>query len=118
MAILYVIFFFAGASSLAYQIIWIRLFGLIFGGTEISMSVVVAVFMGGLALGSYVIGNYAVTSKNRVRLFGYLEIALGLLAILVFFGIPVSHPLFTRCRLMISIPLRVLRCESSCPRSC
>ena len=93
MAILYVIFFFAGASSLAYQIIWIRLFGLIFGGTEISMSVVVAVFMGGLALGSYVIGNYAVTSKNRVRLFGYLEIALGLLAILVFFGISRFAPI-------------------------
>ncbi|MFC1573928.1 fused MFS/spermidine synthase [Candidatus Latescibacterota bacterium] len=93
MAILYVIFFFAGASSLAYQIIWIRLFGLIFGGTEVSMSVVVAVFMGGLALGSYVIGNYAVTSKNRVRLFGYLEIALGLLAILVFFGISRFAPI-------------------------
>jgi spermidine synthase len=87
MTILLAVFFLSGATALAYQIIWIRLFGLVFGGTVVSMSVVVAAFMAGLALGSRVFGAYAERISNRVRLYGYLELALGALALAVFFGI-------------------------------
>jgi spermidine synthase len=87
MPILLAIFFLSGASALAYQIIWIRLFGLVFGGTVISMSVVVAAFMGGLALGSRFIGRYAEKVGNRVRFYGFLEITLGILSLMVFFCI-------------------------------
>lgn len=87
MGILLVVFFLSGACALAYQIIWIRMFGLVFGGTVVSMSVVVAVFMGGLALGSHIIGKYAERIGNRVRLYGILEIILGLLAVLIYYGI-------------------------------
>jgi len=87
MSILLFVFFLSGACALAYQIIWIRLFGLVFGGTVVSMSVIVAVFMGGLALGSHVIGRYAMRVGNRVRLYGILEIVLGVLAALIPFGI-------------------------------
>ena len=89
MPILLLVFFLSGASALAYQIIWIRLFGLVFGGTVVSMSAVVAVFMGGLALGSHIFGQYAMRVENRVRLYGILEMTLGVLALLVFVGI--SH---------------------------
>lgn len=88
MPILLAVFFLSGASALAYQIIWIRLFGLVFGGTVVSMSVVVAAFMGGLALGSRFIGRYAERVGNRVRLYGFLEITLGILSLMVFFCIP------------------------------
>ncbi len=87
MNILLLVFFLSGACALAYQIIWIRLFGLIFGGTTLSMSVVIAVFMGGLAIGSHVIGKYAAKVSNRVRLYGILEIVLGIVAAVLFFGI-------------------------------
>lgn len=87
MGILLLVFFLSGVCALAYQVIWIRLFGLVFGGTVLSMSVVVAVFMGGLALGSHVIGCYAEKVGNRVRLYGILEIVLGVVATLVLFGI-------------------------------
>ncbi len=83
MPILLFVFFLSGACALAYQIIWIRLFGLVFGGTVVSMSVIIAVFMGGLALGSHVIGRYAVRVGNRVRLYGILEIILGVLAAII-----------------------------------
>lgn len=87
MPVLLTVFFLSGATALAYQIIWIRLFVLVFGGTTISMSVVVAAFMAGLALGSRVFGVYAERIGNRVRLYGLLELTLGVLAIAVFFGI-------------------------------
>ncbi|MCE5251080.1 hypothetical protein LLG96_12760 [bacterium] len=86
-SILLTVFLIAGACSLAYQIIWIRMFGLVFGGTVVSMSVVVGVFMGGLALGSHVFGKIAVRVANRVRMFGFLELGLGTSAILVYFAI-------------------------------
>ena len=84
MAILFLVFFLSGACALAYQIIWIRLLGLVFGGTVISMSVVVAAFMGGLALGSRIIGKYAAQIGNRVRFYGILELILGAIGLLVF----------------------------------
>ena len=87
MAVLFAVFFLSGVSALAYQIIWIRLFGLVFGGTVISMSVVVAAFMAGLALGSRIFGSFAERTGNRVRLYGYLELALGICGATVFFGI-------------------------------
>jgi len=93
MNLLLLVFFLSGACSLAYQIIWIRMFGLIFGGTTISMSIVIAVFMGGLAIGSHVIGKYAAKVSNRVRLYGILEVATGVLAAVLFYGIKYLSPL-------------------------
>ncbi|MCE5252192.1 hypothetical protein LLG96_18475 [bacterium] len=84
MGILLTVFFLSGACALTYQVIWIRLFGLVFGGTVISMSVVVAAFMGGLALGSRLFGKYALKVKNCIRLYGILEIILGVAGLLVF----------------------------------
>ena len=48
----YLIFFISGISGLVYQVIWIRQFGLVFGNTIYSSSIVIGVFMLGLGLGS------------------------------------------------------------------
>ena len=42
----------SGAAALVYESLWMRSFGLIFGGTTSAVAMVLAVFMGGLALGS------------------------------------------------------------------
>ncbi len=60
----YLIFFISGISGLVYQVIWIRQFGLVFGNTIYSSSIVIGVFMLGLGLGSYVIGSF---SDNKYR---------------------------------------------------
>ena len=56
---IYLIFFLSGISGLVYQVIWIRQFGLVFGNTIYSSSIVIGIFMLGLGLGSYVIGSFA-----------------------------------------------------------
>ncbi|MBN1294031.1 MAG: fused MFS/spermidine synthase [Candidatus Latescibacteria bacterium] len=101
MGIIFLVFFLSGACALAYQIIWIRLLGLVFGGTVISMSVVIAAFMGGLAIGSRIIGRYASKIGNLVRFYGILELILGVIGLLVFFGI--SH----LSGLIYSIPIDI-----------
>jgi spermidine synthase len=52
-AILYVVFFLSGATGLVYEVIWVRLTGLVFGNTSLAISTVLGAFMAGLALGSW-----------------------------------------------------------------
>jgi len=49
-SILYVIFFLSGATGLVYEVIWVRLTGLVFGNTSHAISTVLGAFMAGLAL--------------------------------------------------------------------
>ncbi len=49
--------FVSGALALAYEICWIRKGSLLLGTTTLALSTVLAAFFGGLALGSYVIGQ-------------------------------------------------------------
>ena len=43
--------FASGAAGLVYESLWLRSFGLVFGNTTDAVAVVLATFMGGLALG-------------------------------------------------------------------
>src|SRR3989454_7620450 len=82
-SILYVIFFLSGATGLVYEVIWVRLTGLIFGNTSQAISTVLGAFMAGLALGSWKLGKKADRTDNPLRMYGLLEIGIGLSAALV-----------------------------------
>src|SRR5688572_120030 len=68
-ALLYFFFFCSGLSGLIYQVVWVRVFGNVFGNTIYSASIVVAVFMLGLGVGSYVVGAWADGRYARLRSF-------------------------------------------------
>jgi spermidine synthase len=55
--IVHALFFASGVSGLIYQVAWVRAFGLVFGNTMHSASLVTSIFMGGLGLGSYLAGR-------------------------------------------------------------
>ena len=74
-------YFLSGLCGLIYQVVWIRKFCLIFGSTVFAMSVVIAVFFGGLAIGSYLFGKISTSSRNPLRLYATLEVAIGLYAL-------------------------------------
>src|SRR5204862_6169368 len=82
-SILYAIFFLSGATGLVYEVIWVRLTGLVFGNTSHAISTVLGAFMAGLALGSWILGQKADQAKNPLRMYGLLEIGIGLSAALV-----------------------------------
>jgi spermidine synthase len=81
-SILFAVLFFSGVSALIYQIVWIRKFGLVFGVDVFTMATVLSAFMGGLALGSLIFGRLADKVKSPLRLFMFLELGIGLFAIL------------------------------------
>ena len=81
--IFYLIFFLSGASGLVYQLIWVRLTGLVFGNTSHAISVVLGAFMAGLALGSWWLGRMSDRVERPLRFYGILEIGIGISASLV-----------------------------------
>ncbi len=75
-------FLVSGACSLAYEIVWVRQLTLIAGATTPAVSTVLAVFMGGLALGARCFGGRADRSRNPLTLYAGLELGIGLYALL------------------------------------
>ena len=74
-------FFLSGFCGLIYQIVWIRKFSLVFGSTLSAMSVVIAIFFLGLAAGGWIFGRRSVSSGYPVRLYGILELLVGVYAL-------------------------------------
>src|SRR5947208_5705353 len=85
-SLLYLLFFCSGLSGLIYQAVWVRVFGNVFGNTVYSTSLVIAIFMLGLGVGSFVAGawadrHYEQQGHSLIRVYGYFELfiaAMGL----------------------------------------
>jgi len=74
------LFFLTGAAALVYQTVWIRLLARLFGSDAGGMAIVLATYMGGMAIGAWLCGSYARRTTRPVHLFAGLELALGLWA--------------------------------------
>ena len=81
-AIILVLFFFSGISALAYQVIWVKIVGLVFGVAPFAVSTVLSSFMAGLTLGSLYFGRAVDRSRNPLKLFGLMEMGIGVFALL------------------------------------
>ncbi|HYW85229.1 MAG TPA: fused MFS/spermidine synthase, partial [Spirochaetia bacterium] len=81
--IIFLLFFFTGISSLVYQVVWVRMFGLVFGNTLYASSAVLAAFMAGLALGSFLSGRLMEKRKDGLRVYAGLELCIGICGVLM-----------------------------------
>ncbi len=68
--------FFSGASSLILEMVFFRLLSYTFGNTAYAASTVLAVFMGGLALGAATIGKWCNGRPASLRMYGFLELSI------------------------------------------
>jgi spermidine synthase len=120
-------FFLSGITGLVYEVLWMRMLGHLIGAAPYAVSLVLAVFMGGLGLGGLIGGRLADRERGPgglLRLYGILETAIGLYALCLplilaqalpvcaqlyrrFHGQPlVYHPLlFTLCALVLLPPV-------------
>ena len=76
-------FLFSGATGLIYEVLWARMLGLVFGVTTLAIGLVLAAFMGGLALGSAIAARLAARITRAVRAYALIEIAIGVYALAV-----------------------------------
>jgi spermidine synthase len=63
----------SGAFGLVYQIVWFKYLSLFLGSTTYAQTIVLATFMGGLAIGSALFGRRADKSALPLRLYAFLE---------------------------------------------
>lgn len=78
LAIAAVLFFLSGATSLVFEVVFSRQLKLVFGSTAYATSTVLAAFMGGLALGSMLLGRFADRVRRPLLLYGVIELLVGL----------------------------------------
>src|SRR6266849_4597033 len=69
--------FMSGATALVYEVVWLRMLGLVFGHTVHAITTILAAFMGGLGLGSYLFGRRTAAFADPIRAYGLLEIGIG-----------------------------------------
>src|SRR5687768_4986715 len=76
------LFFCSGATALVYEVLWSKYLTIMLGSTVQAQTVVLAVFMGGLAIGNRLFGKLSITIKNPLLGYGVMEILIGLYALL------------------------------------
>lgn len=90
---IYLLFFLSGVSGLIYQVVWVRVFGNVFGNTIHSASLVVAIFMLGLGAGSYIAGawadrRYAARPDSLLRAYGVFELVIAAMGLAIAAALP------------------------------
>jgi spermidine synthase len=90
------LFFLSGISGLIYEIIWTRVLMNLLGSSIYAISIVLAVFMGGLAIGSLIFGKI-IDNKSiniKLRFYAYIEIGIALSAGFSFYALPLIQKLY------------------------
>jgi spermidine synthase len=77
-----IIFAISGFCSMAYEVLWTKLLGLLVGPTTYSFTIVLVTFISGLALGSLFFGWLGDRTKNAITLLLSTQIAAALAALL------------------------------------
>ncbi|MCU0292759.1 MAG: fused MFS/spermidine synthase [Thermoanaerobaculaceae bacterium] len=72
-ALVTVLFVVSGLAALAYQVVWVRALGLVVGNSLWAAVVVVAAYMGGMALGSALVARWLPRIRHHLRWYALAE---------------------------------------------
>ena len=78
-----------------YEVVWVRALGLVFGGTHLAVTTVLSVFMGGLALGSFLVGKRADSIEKPLKFYGYLETSIAIFALVFIVLLKIYPAIYT-----------------------
>ncbi len=76
-------YFLTGFTSLAYEILWVRMLSLIFGVNIFGVAITVAAFMAGLGAGGFLGAYFVRLNISPLRLFALLEAFIAIFAFLL-----------------------------------
>jgi len=82
----------SGAAALLFETLWFRVAGLALGNGIWASSVVLAAFMAGLALGNAWAARHVDAARHPARLYGRLELTIGLSGLALVVGLPAAIP--------------------------
>ena len=70
----------SGFASIAYEVLWTRVLVYVLSSSVYAFTVMLTTFLGGIAIGSVLFVRYARRDRDYVRVFGAVEILIGLFA--------------------------------------
>ncbi|HEY4100051.1 MAG TPA: hypothetical protein VGM20_04145 [Gemmatimonadales bacterium] len=89
-----VLFIGSGCAALIYEIVWFQLVELVIGSSAVSLGVLLGTFMGGMCLGSLLLPRFISPREHPLRVYAFLEAGIGLLGLLILFGLPALGNLY------------------------
>src|SRR5712692_8692263 len=92
---LIVLFVGSGCAALIYEIVWFQLLQLVIGSSAISLGILLGTFMGGMCLGSLMLPRMISPRRHPLRIYASLELGIGVLALLILFGMPLLGGVYT-----------------------
>ena len=91
MPLLVLLFAASGCAALIYEIVWLQLLELVTGSTAVSVAVLLAVYMGGMCLGSLALARFVSARHHPLRVFAAIELGIGICGIAILAAVPASH---------------------------
>ncbi|MBN2182600.1 MAG: fused MFS/spermidine synthase [Sedimentisphaerales bacterium] len=85
----------SGCSALIYEIVWFQLLQLVIGSSAVSLGVLLGTYMGGMCLGSIILPRIISRRHHPLRVYALLELGIGIIGIVVLFGIPYINRIYT-----------------------
>jgi spermidine synthase len=85
----------SGCAALIYEVVWFQLLQLVIGSSAISLGVLLGTFMGGMCLGSYLLPRYIDARHHPLRVYALLELGIGLMGLILLFGMPLVSVIYT-----------------------
>ena len=79
--VLFTLFFVSGFSGLIYESVWTHYVKLFLGHAAYAQTLVLVVFIGGLALGSWLCARWSARIANPLAVYAIVEAVIGLAAI-------------------------------------
>ena len=78
----------SGFCALVYQLAWNRILSLLLGSSVYAFSLILAIFILGLALGTVFLARWMTRFRDLIKVFGFLQMGIGVSALLAlpFFG--------------------------------
>jgi spermidine synthase len=93
--IILLLFIGSGAAALIYEIVWFQMLTLVLGSSAVSVGVLLATFMGGMCLGSYLLPRIVSRRQHPLRVYAFLELAIGLFGLLLLVLMPLAGRVYT-----------------------
>lgn len=84
----------SGVSALVYEVVWVRLLGELFGHTAYAVHVVLAVFFGGLALGSLLSDRVKASWRKLLGIYAVIEVGVAVAGLLFPLTVRLVTPLY------------------------
>lgn len=85
----------SGCAALIYEIVWFQLLQLVIGSSAISLAVLLGTFMAGMCLGSLLLPRVIGRREHPLRVYAWLELAIGVIGIAVLILMPLVAGAYT-----------------------